>query len=290
MARRGVDVIEAPSRKPWNPGWRLVVALHNKVYCFTRKPPGRPVAGRCCSVVAAWVAAGLLHLDCGTVGHWCYSLLQAMSTIVPGSAGAATIRPTLDAGAAGAGSPVAGRALQWFAQLAGDWNPRDLRDGGGFAELLAALLLAGGRPGRHLVQPQAPGGGVRAGLPPPGPGRPAGAAHPPAPARQGRGPAAPPPAPQQHRAGTGGARPVQPVLPALLPQRRHPGRRPGREAARGEAQPPLDHLLPVHPQRPGGDLGVLQDAGRAQAVVQPGPHHRGVPGLHPGALAGRARR
>ena len=71
-----------------------------------------------------------------------------MSTFVPGSAGAANNPADAgDAGAAGAGSPVAGRALQWFAQLAGDWNPRDLRDGGGYAELLPALLLAGARPG-----------------------------------------------------------------------------------------------------------------------------------------------
>jgi hypothetical protein len=47
----------------------------------------------------------------------------------------------------GGASPAAGRKLQWFAQLAGDWNPRDLRDGGGYAELLAALLQAGGLPG-----------------------------------------------------------------------------------------------------------------------------------------------
>jgi hypothetical protein len=36
-----------------------------------------------------------------------------------------------------------GRNLLWFAQLAGDWNPRDLRDGGGFAELMAAMTKLG---------------------------------------------------------------------------------------------------------------------------------------------------
>ena len=38
---------------------------------------------------------------------------------------------------------LAGRNLHWFAQLAGDWNPRDLRDGGGFAELMAAMIRLG---------------------------------------------------------------------------------------------------------------------------------------------------
>jgi hypothetical protein len=47
----------------------------------------------------------------------------------------------------GDGSLLVGRRLTWFAQLAGDWNPRDLRDGGGYAELLAALLPAGALPG-----------------------------------------------------------------------------------------------------------------------------------------------
>jgi hypothetical protein len=42
---------------------------------------------------------------------------------------------------------LTGRTLQWLAQLAGDWNPRDLRDGGGFAELQAVLLGFGARPG-----------------------------------------------------------------------------------------------------------------------------------------------
>jgi hypothetical protein len=41
---------------------------------------------------------------------------------------------------------LAGRSVQWFAQLAGDWNPRDLRDGGGFAELMSALLSLGAEP------------------------------------------------------------------------------------------------------------------------------------------------
>lgn len=36
-----------------------------------------------------------------------------------------------------------GRNLLWFAQLAGEWNPRDLRDGGGFAELMAAMTKMG---------------------------------------------------------------------------------------------------------------------------------------------------
>ena len=45
------------------------------------------------------------------------------------------------------GSLLVGKRLQWFAQLAGEWNPRDLRDGGGYAELLAALLPAGALPG-----------------------------------------------------------------------------------------------------------------------------------------------
>jgi hypothetical protein len=36
-----------------------------------------------------------------------------------------------------------GRNLLWFAQLAGEWNPRDLRDGGGFAELMAAMIRLG---------------------------------------------------------------------------------------------------------------------------------------------------
>jgi hypothetical protein len=38
---------------------------------------------------------------------------------------------------------LADRNLLWFAQLAGDWNPRDLRDGGGFAELMAAMIRLG---------------------------------------------------------------------------------------------------------------------------------------------------
>jgi hypothetical protein len=42
---------------------------------------------------------------------------------------------------------LAGKTLQWVAQLAGDWNPRDLRDGGGYAELMAALLVMGAQPG-----------------------------------------------------------------------------------------------------------------------------------------------
>ncbi|HEY0710647.1 MAG TPA: hypothetical protein VGG33_27840 [Polyangia bacterium] len=40
-------------------------------------------------------------------------------------------------------SLLEGRNLLWFAQLAGDWNPRDLRDGGGFAELMAAMIRLG---------------------------------------------------------------------------------------------------------------------------------------------------
>jgi hypothetical protein len=45
------------------------------------------------------------------------------------------------------GAALAGQTLHWFAQLAGDWNPRDLRDGGGYAELMAALIRFGARPG-----------------------------------------------------------------------------------------------------------------------------------------------
>jgi hypothetical protein len=45
------------------------------------------------------------------------------------------------------GVALTGKTVQWIAQLAGDWNPRDLRDGGGYAELLAALLVMGAAPG-----------------------------------------------------------------------------------------------------------------------------------------------
>jgi hypothetical protein len=50
-------------------------------------------------------------------------------------------RPSTDGGA------LAGKTIHWVAQLAGDWNPRDLRDGGGYAELMAALLTMGAGPG-----------------------------------------------------------------------------------------------------------------------------------------------
>jgi hypothetical protein len=56
---------------------------------------------------------------------------------------------------------LTGRTVQWFAQLAGDWNPRDLRDGGGFAELMAALLNMGAEPGdiwfNHKPREEDPG-------------------------------------------------------------------------------------------------------------------------------------
>ena len=45
------------------------------------------------------------------------------------------------------GAALAGKTIHWVAQLAGDWNPRDLRDGGGYAELMAALLTMGAGPG-----------------------------------------------------------------------------------------------------------------------------------------------
>jgi hypothetical protein len=65
----------------------------------------------------------------------------------------------------GDGSGLSGRSLQWFAQLAGDWNPRDLRDGGGFAELLAALTALGARHGdiwfNHKPRQEDPEAGFR---------------------------------------------------------------------------------------------------------------------------------
>ena len=176
--------------------------------------------------------------------------------------------------------------MQWFAQLAGDWNPRDLRDGGGYAELLAALLSPGAGPGdiwfNHKPREEEP----ERDLPPPVPARPAGAAHPSASARQGRGPAPPAPAPQQHRPGAGGPRPLHLFFQPLRPQRRQPGRGTGPPAGRRTEEPALDHLLPVHPQRPGGDLGLLQDAGRPQAQPTAAIADGGVPGPRAPALEG----
>ena len=56
---------------------------------------------------------------------------------------------------------LAGKSLQWFAQLAAEWNPRDLRDGGGFAELMAALIDRGAHMGdvwfNHKPREEDPG-------------------------------------------------------------------------------------------------------------------------------------